>query len=60
MREQVRVAIVGAGPAGLTAAAALAGRVDGEVRVLEREAVAGGLRVAVAVVRVRVALKAAA
>lgn len=41
--EHMRIAVVGAGPAGLTAAAALAGRVDGEVRVLEREAVAGGI-----------------
>ena len=37
------VAIVGGGPAGLTAAAALAGQVDGEVLVLEREAETGGI-----------------
>ncbi|KXW71192.1 FAD-dependent pyridine nucleotide-disulfide oxidoreductase [Mycolicibacterium phlei DSM 43072] len=37
------VAIVGGGPSGLTAAAALAGRVDGEVLVLEREAETGGI-----------------
>lgn len=37
------VLIVGAGPAGLTAAAALAPRVSGDVLVLEREAVAGGI-----------------
>lgn len=43
MNEHVRVAIIGGGPAGLTAAAALAGAVDGEVRVLERESVAGGI-----------------
>jgi thioredoxin reductase len=41
--ERVRVAIVGGGPSGLTAAAALAGRVDGEVRVVEREDTAGGI-----------------
>lgn len=41
--ERVRVAVVGAGPAGLTAAAALAGTIDGEVRVLEREAEPGGI-----------------
>ncbi len=41
--ERVRVAVVGGGPSGLTAAAALAGRVDGEVRVLEREDTAGGI-----------------
>ncbi|WP_396905198.1 NAD(P)/FAD-dependent oxidoreductase [Mycolicibacterium phlei] len=44
MSEQhVSVAIVGGGPSGLTAAAALAGRVDGEVLVLEREAETGGI-----------------
>ncbi|MFI5908638.1 NAD(P)/FAD-dependent oxidoreductase [Dactylosporangium sp. NPDC051541] len=43
MNEHVRVAVVGGGPAGLTAAAALAGRVDGPVLVLEREAAAGGI-----------------
>jgi len=41
--ERVRVVIIGGGPSGLTAAAALAGRVDGEVRVLEREDLAGGI-----------------
>jgi thioredoxin reductase len=41
--ERVAVAVVGGGPAGLTAAAALAGRVDGEVRVIEREADVGGI-----------------
>ena len=34
--ERVRVAVIGGGPSGLTAAAELAGRVDGEVRVIER------------------------
>lgn len=44
MSEQhVSVAIVGGGPSGLTAAAALAGRVNGEVLVLEREAETGGI-----------------
>jgi glycerol-3-phosphate dehydrogenase len=37
------VLIVGAGPAGLTAAAALAPQIDGEVLVLEREAAGGGI-----------------
>ncbi|CAN5280219.1 FAD-dependent oxidoreductase [soil metagenome] len=37
------VVIVGAGPAGLTAAAHLATRIDGEVVVLDREAEAGGI-----------------
>jgi thioredoxin reductase len=37
------VLIIGAGPAGLTAAAALAPRLNGEVLVLEREHVAGGI-----------------
>ncbi|WP_028921766.1 NAD(P)/FAD-dependent oxidoreductase [Pseudonocardia acaciae] len=37
------VVIVGAGPAGLTAAARLAGRVGGEVLVLDRERHAGGI-----------------
>lgn len=41
--ERVRVAVIGAGPAGLTAAAALAGTIDGEVRVLERETEPGGI-----------------
>lgn len=44
MTEQhVAVAIVGGGPSGLTAAAALAGKVDGEVVVIEREAETGGI-----------------
>ncbi|WP_433202749.1 NAD(P)/FAD-dependent oxidoreductase [Dactylosporangium sp. CS-047395] len=43
MNEHVRVAIVGGGPAGLSAAAALAGRVDGPVLVLERESALGGI-----------------
>ncbi|WP_433043185.1 NAD(P)/FAD-dependent oxidoreductase [Dactylosporangium sp. CS-033363] len=43
MSEHVRVAIVGGGPAGLSAAAALAGRVDGPVLVLERESALGGI-----------------
>jgi thioredoxin reductase len=41
--EHVAVAIIGGGPAGLTAAAELAPRTDGEVRVLEREADPGGI-----------------
>lgn len=41
--EQVRVAVVGGGPAGLTAAANLAAVVDGEVLVIEREARTGGI-----------------
>jgi thioredoxin reductase len=41
--ERVRVAVVGGGPSGLTAAAALAGHVDGEVRVIEREETTGGI-----------------
>ena len=41
--EHVAVAIIGGGPAGLTAAAGLAPHVDGEVRVIEREAEAGGI-----------------
>src|SRR4051812_11686195 len=44
MTEQhVAVAIVGGGPSGLTAAAVLAGRVDGEVLVIERETDTGGI-----------------
>lgn len=43
MTDRIRVAIVGGGPAGLTAAAALAPRVDGEVLVLERERETGGI-----------------
>ncbi|HEU5037294.1 MAG TPA: FAD-dependent oxidoreductase [Nocardioides sp.] len=38
-----RVAVVGGGPAGLTAAMNLAARLDGEVLVLEREREAGGI-----------------
>src|SRR5690349_20968248 len=41
--QRVAVAIVGGGPSGLTAAAALARRVDGEVLVIEREAETGGI-----------------
>jgi thioredoxin reductase len=41
--EHVAVAIIGGGPAGLTAAAELAPRTDGEVRVIEREADTGGI-----------------
>ena len=37
------VAVIGGGPSGLTAAAALAGQVDGEVLVLEREDATGGI-----------------
>ncbi|MEU7827442.1 FAD-dependent oxidoreductase [Nonomuraea sp. NPDC049129] len=43
MTERVRVAVIGGGPAGLTAAAALAPAVDGEVLVLEREPETGGI-----------------
>lgn len=44
MTEQhVAVAIVGGGPSGLTAAAALAPKVSGEVLVIEREAATGGI-----------------
>src|SRR5438045_2314646 len=42
-REEVDVAIVGAGPAGLTAAAALARAGAGRVLVLEREGDLGGI-----------------
>jgi thioredoxin reductase len=41
--QHVAVAIVGGGPSGLTAAAALAGRVDGDVLVIERESETGGI-----------------
>lgn len=41
--QHVSVAIVGGGPSGLTAAAALAESVDGEVLVIEREAETGGI-----------------
>lgn len=40
---RVAVAVIGGGPSGLTAAAALAPLVDGEVLVLEREAHTGGI-----------------
>ena len=40
---RVAVAVIGGGPSGLTAAAALAPIVDGEVLVLEREAHTGGI-----------------
>lgn len=41
--ERVAVAVVGGGPSGLTAATALSGAVDGEVRVIERERETGGI-----------------
>ena len=41
--DRVSVVVIGGGPSGLTAAAALAPAVDGEVLVLEREAQAGGI-----------------
>ena len=41
--EEAAVVIIGGGPAGLTAAANLAGRVDGPVLVIEREDTAGGI-----------------
>ncbi|MBX7455597.1 NAD(P)/FAD-dependent oxidoreductase [Mycolicibacterium sp. 3033] len=41
--SRVAVAIIGGGPSGLTAAAALAPTVDGEVLVLERESRTGGI-----------------
>jgi thioredoxin reductase len=41
--QHVAVAIVGGGPSGLTAAATLAGQVDGEVLVIERESETGGI-----------------
>ena len=41
--QHVAVAIVGGGPSGLTAAAELAPRVDGEVLVIEREPETGGI-----------------
>jgi thioredoxin reductase len=43
MTEHVAVAVVGGGPAGLSAAAVLAGRVDGPVVVLDRERETGGI-----------------
>ena len=41
--QQVAVVVIGGGPSGLTAAAALAPQVDGEVLVIEREAQMGGI-----------------
>lgn len=41
--ERVRVAIIGGGPSGLTAAARLAESLPGEVRVIEREQETGGI-----------------
>ena len=41
--QHVAVAIIGGGPSGLTAAAAIAPRVGGEVLVIEREAETGGI-----------------
>ena len=41
--DRVAVVVIGGGPSGLTAAAALAPSVDGEVLVLEREAETGGI-----------------
>src|ERR1700710_1576363 len=41
--QHVAVAIVGGGPSGLTAAAAVGRRVKGEVLVIEREAETGGV-----------------
>lgn len=41
--QHVAVAIIGGGPAGLTAATALARQVDGQVVVIEREAETGGI-----------------
>jgi thioredoxin reductase len=43
MTDSADVLIIGAGPAGLTAAAALAPRIKGRVLVLEREATGGGI-----------------
>jgi thioredoxin reductase len=43
MNDTADVLIIGAGPAGLTAAAALAARINGRVLVLEREATGGGI-----------------
>ena len=43
MTDHVAVAIIGGGPAGLTAATALARQVDGHVVVIEREAETGGI-----------------
>ena len=41
--DRVAVAVIGAGPSGLTAAAALARELDGRVLVLERERETGGI-----------------
>jgi thioredoxin reductase len=41
--QQVAAVVVGGGPSGLTAAAALAPQVDGEILVIEREAAMGGI-----------------
>jgi thioredoxin reductase len=41
--QHVAVAVVGGGPSGLTAAAALAPQVDGDVLVIERESETGGI-----------------
>jgi thioredoxin reductase len=41
--DRVPVAVVGGGPSGLTAAAHIASRIDGEVLVIEREAETGGI-----------------
>jgi thioredoxin reductase len=41
--DKVQVAIVGGGPSGLTAAAALAPSIDGDVLVIEREDQTGGI-----------------
>lgn len=41
--QHVAVAIVGGGPAGLTAAATLARHIDGDVLVIERESETGGI-----------------
>ena len=41
--DRVAVVVIGGGPSGLTAAAALVPSVDGEVLVLEREAETGGI-----------------
>jgi thioredoxin reductase len=43
MTDTADVLIIGAGPAGLTAAATLAPRINGRVLILEREATGGGI-----------------